>query len=212
MKSRCKGKIYKTVKCSLASILNPQAVQAAHSIENRCLSISRMAVRASKFCQLMVETLLLENKREETGSRTTEVEWPDFSNQNTFRHLFIKGINSKKKIRNPTPAVEHTWEKYKEVLNSCSRNIRRFDYDYNFVNYCSRTFQTAFENNLRLNFISRQRKGIGEELGLSSSAINKPTMYALQCFINGWRYRGRKYSVSELEELRQKHWDWISLS
>ena len=202
MESPCKSKVYKNVKCSLKSILiNPRAGQA---IENRCLSISRMAVRASKFCELMIESLL-EKERGGEERTTTDFEWPDFKNLNTFRHLFTIGTNSK--ITNPIPAVEETWKKYKDVLNS---NIKRFDYDDNLITYSSRTFQTAFENNLRLNFKSRQRKAIGEELRLSSSAICKPTIYALQCFINGWDYKGRKYSVSELDELRQKHRDWIN--
>ena len=74
MSSCANEKEYKNIKCSLRSILakfddedeiNEDGIPGhifgallAPAIEKRCLAVSRMAARASRFCQLMVESLL----------------------------------------------------------------------------------------------------------------------------------------------------------
>ena len=78
-----KEKEYKNIKCAIGSIL----VDRVHgdsirkSIEQRCLAVSRMAARASIICQLMLETLL---KQEKEISEEEKKEWPDFTKQNVF--------------------------------------------------------------------------------------------------------------------------------
>merc|ERR1712237_176694 len=143
----------------------------------------------------MVETLLEREERDRYCSRdgigtAIDVEWPDFTKSNTFVQLFTKGSNVRK-ITKPIPAIEETWEKYEALLKPCSVKIERYHSDYNLINYCAKTFQTAFMNNLRSKFVSNQRRAVREELIRRSSQPKSTTVYALQCFINGWAYRGR---------------------
>ena len=67
------GKQYKNVKCKLKSILvdndqNSTQQRLVSEIEKRCLAVSRMVVKASLFCELMIERLVEEGTEE----------WPDF--------------------------------------------------------------------------------------------------------------------------------------
>ena len=61
-------KCYKNIKCSLKSLLVKQAgkeINAAASIEKRCFSVSKMAVKASHLYRIMVKMLLEEEEEEE---------------------------------------------------------------------------------------------------------------------------------------------------
>ena len=228
-------KCYKNVKCSLRSLLVKQVgkeINAAASIEKRCVSVSKMAVKASHLCRIMVEMLLKEEeeeeeqeeeaeKKEEKVSSTTSppTEWPDFTKMNVFVQLFTKG-NSLRKATKPTPAIDRAW--YGRELQLQPRSEGRHHSDYNLVNYCAKTYQTAFLNNLQFNFVSRQRRAIrvylkccggggggGDRGGLGEKKRKKSDttrlVYALQCFINDWKYAGRTYSEEQLRELRIEH-------
>ena len=193
------GKQYKNVKCKLKSILvdndqNSTQQRLVSEIEKRCLAVSRMVVKASLFCELMIERLLEEGTEE----------WPDFSKLNTFVSMLTIG-NNKRKKRNSIPAIEKTWEQHENVLQEYTKHIHRYHSDYNLINYSAKTFQTAFFNNLKLNFISRQRRTIRQQIRESSTT----KIYALQCFINNWDYKGRTFCRTQLEQLKTTHWHWI---
>ena len=234
-------KRYKNIKCSLKSVIakknNPDKNESPRNldlneellraIENRCVAVSRMAARASVFCQLMVEKLLRKEEKKiydnnnrdsfPSGNETT-IEWPDFEKLNVFCQLFTKGINLQK-LRKPTPAIEKTWEKHQNILDQCTKNIGRFHSDCNLIRYCAKTFQTAFQNNLRLNFVFRQRRAIREALYLRDQSYcpslkgkkrySNTLIYALQCLINGWEYKGKTYNRLELDRLECQHREWI---
>ena len=79
-------KEYKNIKCRIGSILDRDRGDLIGGfIEQRCLAVSRMAARASLFCQLMVEMLL-----------EKEEEWLDFLKVNIFTQIFTVGVNLKK--------------------------------------------------------------------------------------------------------------------
>ena len=60
-------KYYKNVKCSLGSLLVKQVgveSNVAASIEKRYLSVSKMAIKTSHLCRIMVEILLKEEEED----------------------------------------------------------------------------------------------------------------------------------------------------
>ena len=133
--------------------------------------------------------------------------------------------NNVRKFSKPIPAVEWVWKNYGHLFSTkpptsfqststpTSLNLvrERYHSDYNLINYCAKRYQTCFINNLKLNFISRQRRAIRASLaGIDGKDKPKQTLvYALQCLINNWIYNGRTYSESQLLELRNQHSDWI---
>ena len=177
-------KRYKNVKCSLGSVLllsSNSDNRIKSLIETRCLAISQMAVKASHLCRVMIEKVLLEreennvdsvfedyddnnnNDDEEMKKNCGEniiIDWPDFTKLNVFVQLFTKGCNLKKPNK-PTKAIDWTWENYFEKIGYPTKQKReRHHSDYNLINYCAKTFQTAFINNLKLNLIPRQKSAI----------------------------------------------------
>ena len=140
-----------------------------------------MAVKASHLCRVMIEKVLLEreennvdsvfedyddnnnNDDEEMKKNCGEniiIDWPDFTKLNVFVQLFTKGCNLKKPNK-PTKAIDWTWENYFEKIGYPTKQKReRHHSDYNLINYCAKTFQTAFINNLKLNLIPRQKSAI----------------------------------------------------
>ena len=187
-------KHYKHVKCKLKYILldNKDLVSV---IEKRCFAVSRMAVKASLFCNLMIE-MLIEKEIEE---------WPDFSDPSIFTSMFIIG-NNKRGLKKPIPAIEKTWEKYKNVLQENAKHISRYSYDISMIECCAKTYQESFFKNLRSNFALVQRKALGQYL---KEFYKYSTVYALQCIINNWDYKGQRLSSEQLERLKSTHWHCI---
>ena len=152
-----------------------------------------MTVKASHLCRLMVESLLdMESRCQNEDEMNTKAKWPDFAKLKTFVQLFTKGQNVKGSTK-PTAAIDLAWS----ILPANYPLSSRHHSDYNLINYCARTFQTCFLNNLRLNFISRQRLAIKTSLDTKKNTL----IYALQCLINDWKYVGRTYSEQQLREL-----------
>ena len=196
-------KIYKNIKCSLGSLLLPNSEDRIKSlIETRCLAVSKMAVKAYHLCRVMIENVLLEGE--------TQIDWPDFTRLNVFVQLFTKGCNLRK-ANKPTKAIDWTWANYFENIGYPTQQIpQRHHSDYNLINYCAKTFQTAFINNLKLNLIPRQKRAItiylanpeakdeereaateegGEFIGKNKKnnekkKVDKSLVYALQKLIN----------------------------
>ena len=102
-----KKKCYKTVKCCLTKILlNSQIINPF--IQDRCIAISQMAIKASHLCKVMVEKFLI-------GEIGNKIEWPDFNQQKFFYQLFTMGCNAGKSSK-PTPAIDWTWKNYFQKL------------------------------------------------------------------------------------------------
>ena len=69
---------YKIVKCSLRRILlRPE--ETVTLVEQRCLAVSQMAVRASHLCRVMVDDLLKREKEQEEKreDKSDTIEWPE---------------------------------------------------------------------------------------------------------------------------------------
>ena len=205
---------YKNVKCSLRRILlHPE--ETAPLVEQRCLAVSQMAVRASHLCGVMVHELLKREEEEEGKNEGPAIEWPDFNKLNVFVQLFTRGSRAVAKTRKPTPAIEWAWNNWFRDVVTKTPPTSRYHSDYNLIAYCAKTFQTCFLNNLQLNFVSRQRRAIRTYCSQSPDAEKKSSkvpntfVYALQALMNGWKYIGRTYSPTELEELRDAHSDFI---
>lgn len=193
---------YHTIKCSLSGVLiNPSHTQGL--IESRCRAVSEMSVNAYHLCREMIETLLAEEERRTTTITTTPPsnnfpQWPDFRRVNVFVQMMTKGVNVRRLTR-PTPAIEWTWSNGFVQPPSPKRHC----YDYSTIKYAATTFQTAFLNNLHLNFISRQRKAIREHLHHSTGRVaSDAEIYALQTMINGWEYRGRAFNADHLAQMK----------
>ena len=74
MNDKDKEKKFKNIKCRIGSVLDKvNGKHLAGFIERRCLAVSRMAARASLFCQLMVEMLLEREATNESGNKNEEV-------------------------------------------------------------------------------------------------------------------------------------------
>ena len=171
-------KTYKNVKCSLGSILllSNSDNRIKSLIETRCLAVSQMAVKAYHLCRVMIEKVLLEREKNDEDKKNRDeyicIDWPDFTDVNVFSQLFKKGCNVKK-IRKPTKAIDWTWEKYFEKMGyPTKQEQQRHHLDYNLINYCAKTFQTAFINNLKLNLIPRQKRAIKVYLANLKEAEN----------------------------------------
>ena len=68
MRSAETSRYYKNVKCSLRRILlRPE--ETVTLVEQRCLAVSQMAVRASHLCRLMVDELLKREEKEKEEKR-----------------------------------------------------------------------------------------------------------------------------------------------
>ena len=173
-------KRYKNVKCTLGSVLLLSSSSNSDNrikslIETRCLAVSQMAVKAYHLCRVMIEKVLLEREKNKVDAVVDNddddedkknrdeyicIDWPDFTDVNVFSQLFKKGCNVKK-IRKPTKAIDWTWEKHFEKMGyPAKQEQQRHHSDYNLINYCAKTFQTAFINNLKLNLIPRQKRAI----------------------------------------------------
>ena len=86
--------LFKTVKCSLNSILlNPSLSQ--NLIERRCLAVSQMTLKAYHVCRIMIDKLLAleKNVADKPNFSSTEIPWPDFNQQTVFYQLFCIGCN-----------------------------------------------------------------------------------------------------------------------
>ena len=211
-------KLYKNIKCTLEKILvngkqKQKRQQILKAINDRCLSVSKMAVDASHLCRLMVESLL---QMEWRTKHKTDDAWPDFTDVNLFVRLFTNNnYYSGETVSKPIPALNLTWKAkpYSQKFHPIA--IKRHHFDYNLINYCAKTFQTCFLNNLRVNFNSRQRRAVKTFLDNNNQNNNhhhhhsRSLIYALQCLINGWRYVGKTYSTNQLGELENYYYSTL---
>ena len=222
----------KNIKCNISCILrkdinNDKRDVILSTIQEICSDISQMTVKASQLCRLMMEMMLDANWHQKTIginkvilNNTTSLEWPNFMKLKVFKDLLIVGTENNN--NNITPAVEYAWNKYQSNLLPDGYVIRRRFKDQTFIKYCAITYQSAVLNNLKQWFTYRQKLAIETFLEnyYNSSHQQFPLndlVYALQCLINRWRYKGKMYTPSQLERLRiiydkdliQKHWQHL---
>lgn len=223
----------KNIKCNLSRILCKN-ISDGHrdlilsSIKEICVDISQMTVKASHLCKLMVEMMLSADwQRRIDGNSViiddnTCLEWPNFTKLRVFKDLLTVGSSEEENI---TPAVKYAWNKYKFNLLPDGYVIKRRFKDETFIKHCAITYQSTFLNVLRKRFTYRQRLAI--EIFLKKYhrkngyryeiAPPEQLVYALQCLINRWQYRGRTYTPAQFESLRtlyhvdliQKHWQHL---
>ena len=111
-------------------IFSDSSNQIWNDIQKMCLSVSKMAVKASHLCTVMVESLL---GKELNGD--SSVEWPNnFNNWNFFVQSFVKGEN-RKSIKYPVASLDLAWnllpQKYSLSL--------KYLYDGNIFNAYTKT-------------------------------------------------------------------------
>lgn len=172
---------YKTVKCSLNTVLsknlNPKERSIANiEIKERCLALSQMTVKASQLAEaIILRKYLAKDPRE----------LPNFNKHNTFVQLFRQGCEKKKQSK-PNELMDAVWQ---DVFQSNGYpKAETFIYGGSLMNNAAKTFKTCFLNNLRENFLSRQRQAIYEYLKWTGREKN---IYNLQKLINNWKnYKG----------------------
>ena len=195
--------VYKNIKCSLNTIIQEKLGEKNISIlkkaiEERCLSISQKAVKASQLIEAMIYTKYFSNDKREL---------PDFDKDNTFLQLFTQGCEIRKR-RKPNELMGAVWKEYFEK-NGYPKS-KRFTYDYNLITTNAQTFKTAFRNNLTMNFLSRQKQSIREYLNLKTKKrADKIKVKNLQYLISNWK-KGTRLSDDNLEKLAKKHEAFIA--
>ena len=205
-----KSHTIKNVKCQLSNILCENTAcrcVVVNTIKEICRDISQMAVKASQLCWLMMEMLLEADWQQSTAygivtlNDNTCLEWPDFRKLKVFKDLLIVGsVNEENNI---TPAVKYAWNRYSSNLLPDGYTIKRRFKDQTLIKHCAMTYQSTVLSFLKKWFIRRQRLAIEiflkEYHGYDAS---KHLVYALQCLINRWQYRGKSvYTSVELEKI-----------
>ena len=169
-----------------------------------------MTVKAYHLCNALIQDLLENSSTPHLDEENEFLNpWPDFENRNVFIQCYTHGCELQKRHK-PTIAIDQAWQKHFKPINYPT--MERYLYDHQIINYSAQTYHTCFVNNLRLNFISRQRRAIRSHLmEMGEENIQNPLIYALWCLINDTDYLGHTYSKDELKRfLDEKYSDLIT--